>query len=51
MPLECKLLEKVSPKTNEKYYCIEVYLSKDYKRIIFVTKAELEIIKLATSHK
>lgn len=51
MNLKCVLIEKVSPKTNEKYICVEVYYTPTYKKVLFPNKAELELIKLANSSK
>lgn len=49
MNIKAVLVEKTSPKTGQKYVCIEVYYTNDYKKVLFPNKAELELIKLANS--
>lgn len=49
MNLKAVLVEKVSPKNGEKYVCVEVYYTNDYKKVLFPNRAELELIKLANS--
>lgn len=48
MNIKAVLVEKVS-KTGEKYICVEVYYTATYKKILFPSKAELELIKLANT--
>lgn len=49
MKIEAKLVEKVSEKNGQKYVCIEVYLSPTYKKVLFISRPEMEILKLANS--
>lgn len=49
MEVKAKLVEKVSEKTGNKYVCIEVYLTPTYKKVLFVDKAEIELIRLANT--
>lgn len=49
MKIDAKLLEKVSEKNGKKYVVIEVYLSPTYKKTMFISNPELEIIKLANT--
>lgn len=46
--MKCQLVEKTSSKGN-KYLCLEVYLTPDYKKVVFLDSAEIELIKLFTS--
>ena len=50
MNLKCVLVEKTA-KDGRSYVCIEVYYTSTYKKILFPTKAELELIKLANTTK
>lgn len=45
MNLDCKLVEKVSSKGN-KYICLEITITPDYKKTVFLDNAELELIKV-----
>lgn len=51
MDIKAKLVEKTSEKNGKKYVCIEVYLSNSYKKVLFISNPELEIIKLANATK
>lgn len=45
MNLTARLVEKTSKKGNN-YYCIEVEITQDYKKVVFLDQAELELIKV-----
>lgn len=47
-PIEVKglLQEKTSAKGNN-YYCIELWITPTYKKVVFLDNAEVELIKLA----
>lgn len=45
MPIECKLVERTS-KNGVKYVCLEIYLTKTYKKMVFLTPSEKELIVL-----
>lgn len=51
MNIKALLVEKTSPKTGNKYVCIEVYYTETYKKTILLSNAELELIKLANAKK
>ena len=42
------LTEKVSSKGNN-YTCIEVYITPNIKKMVFLTQAELELLKLSNN--
>lgn len=48
MQVKCQIVEKVSQKGN-KYVCLEISLTDNYKKVVFLDTAELELLKLATS--
>lgn len=48
MNLQCQIVEKTSQKGN-KYICLEIYITKEYKKVVFLDSAEVELIKLANS--
>lgn len=43
MPIECKLVKRVSKEGNE-YTCIEINLTDTYIKRVFLTQAEKELI-------
>ena len=45
MKLNAIVCEKVS-KSGKPYICIEVYLTDKIKKMVFLTPAELELIKI-----
>lgn len=45
MQIKAMLVERVSSK-GSKYVCIEVYITEKIKKLVFLTEAELELIKL-----
>ena len=45
MPVECNLVERVS-KDNQKYVCLEIKLTNTYKKLVFLTQAEKELLVL-----
>lgn len=48
MNLKCQLLEKTS-KTGKKYLCLEVVLTENYKKLIFLDDAELELLRIVNA--
>ena len=51
MPIECKLITKVSKKTGEVYECLQIQLTPTLKKLVFLTKAEIELLKLQNKTK
>ena len=45
MPVDCKLVERIS-KNGIKYVCLEIYLTKTYKKLVLLTRSEKELILL-----
>lgn len=45
MNLTCKLVKKVN-KSGVVYECLEIYLTDSYKKFVFLTSAEKEILDL-----
>ena len=45
MDVKARLVEKVSKKGNS-YVCIEVYVTETIKKMVFLTDAELELLRL-----
>ncbi|CDE37747.1 unknown [Mycoplasma sp. CAG:472] len=50
MIVNAELVEKVS-KAGKKYICVELYLTGSVKKTVFLTDAEVELIKLFYSNK
>lgn len=50
MNVKCQLVEKISQKGN-KYFCLEISLTDNYKKIVFLDNAEIELIKILTRQK
>ena len=48
MPIEAVLVEKTSKKGNP-YIAIEVYITDKIKKLVFLTQAELELLKMTNS--
>lgn len=46
MPIKAELVEKTS-KDGNKYVAVEITLYGDVKKVVFLTQAEKELIKLA----
>lgn len=44
--METKIVNGVSKKTGKAYYAIDVYITDSYKKRVFLTPAEVELIKL-----
>lgn len=42
--MKAELVQKTS-KTGSSYICVELTLAPDYKKMVFLTKAELALIK------
>lgn len=50
MVVKCQLVEKVSKK-GTKYICLEMQLTETYKKIVFLTDAEIELIRVNSTNK
>lgn len=50
MNVKCQLVEKVSQKGN-KYLCLEISLTDNYKKTVFLDNAEIELIKLLANKR
>ena len=46
--ITCNLVEKVS-KSGNNYICLEIFLTETYKKIVFLDKAEIELLKLSNN--
>lgn len=46
--IKCNLVEKVS-KSGNNYMCLEIYLTDNYKKIVFLDQAEIELLKLSNN--
>ena len=46
MPVQAKLEERTSKKTGDKYFCIVVKVSSDIEKLVFLSRAELSLLKL-----
>lgn len=46
--IKCNLIEKVS-KSGNNYICLEIFLTETYKKIVFLDKAEIELLKLSNN--
>ena len=49
--METQVIKGVSKKTGNEYYAIDVYITDSYKKRVFLTSAEVELIKLQTNMK
>lgn len=45
MPIKCSLVERTSKEGN-KYVALEIELTNTYKKLVFLTQAEKELIVL-----
>lgn len=50
MNLKCQIIEKTSQKGN-KYLALEIYITEEYKKLVFLDPAEVELIKLANAKR
>lgn len=50
MPIKAVLVEKTS-KSGNPYVAIEVYITDKVKKLVFLTEAELELLKLQSNNK
>ena len=50
MNVKCQLVEKISQKGNN-YICLEISLTDNYKKIVFLDNAEIELLKIQASTK
>lgn len=48
MKLDCKMVERTS-KDGNPYVCIEIQITPTYKKLVFLTQAEKELIQVAYS--
>ena len=48
--IKCQIVEKTSAKGN-KYIALEIYLTPNYKKVVFLDPAEIELIKLSVADK
>lgn len=48
--MKCELVEKVS-KTGNKYVVLQIQLTPDYKKDVFLDNAELQLVKLYAHQK
>lgn len=46
MPVNCKLVERTSKEGN-KYVALEIELTPSYKKLVFLTQAEKELLILS----
>lgn len=46
--IKCNLVEKVS-KSGNNYLCLEIFLTETYKKVVFLDKAEIELLKLSNN--
>lgn len=46
MKLQALLVEKTSSKGN-KYICLEIPITDNYKKVVFLDSSEIELIKLS----
>jgi len=45
MPIKCMLVNKTS-KDGNPYQCIEIYITDNVKKVVFLTQAERELLLL-----
>lgn len=50
MPIKAVLVEKTS-KSGNPYVAVEVYITDKVKKLVFLTEAELELLKLQSNNK
>lgn len=48
MPIKCQLVERTSKEGN-RYQALEIELTKGYKKLVFLTPAEKELLMLSNS--
>lgn len=46
MPIKCMLVERTS-KNGVKYVCLEINLTETYKKLVFLTPSEKELLIVA----
>lgn len=46
MEIRTELVERTS-KSGKRYQCLELYLTDDYKKVVFLDKAELALVELS----
>jgi len=51
MELKATLEKRISAKTKESYYCIEIMLTNKCMKRVFLDSAESELMELLTSQK
>lgn len=50
MPIKCMLVERIS-KDGNKYQCIEIYITENVKKVVFLTQAEKELLVLQNAKR
>lgn len=45
MPIKCNLVERIN-KDGNKYQCLEIYITDNVKKLVFLTQAEKELLVL-----
>lgn len=45
MNVKCQLVEKTSKNGNQ-YLCLEIQLSDNYKKLVFLNSSEIELLRL-----
>lgn len=50
MNIKAELVERTS-KTGNKYICVELSITDNIKKLVFLTEAELELLKLRVNQK
>lgn len=50
MPIKAMVVEKTS-KSGNQYVAIEVYITDKIKKLVFLTQAELELVKMQANNK
>ena len=49
MNLNCVLEERISQKSGKPYYVLVIKITENYQKLVFLEKAEIELIKLNSS--
>ena len=48
--IKCKLVEKISKKTNLPYMALIISITDEYQKTVFLDKAEIELLKMYYSN-
>ena len=46
MNVKACLVEKVSAKTGKQYCCVEIYITDEIKKTVFLSDSEIALLKL-----